>query len=160
GPPVLESIVVTPASTSVEQGASEPLAAMGTFSDGSTQDLAGEVTWSSSAPSVAVVSAAGVASGLAPGTASISARIGTVGGLSVLTVTVSPVATPTPTPTPAPVSNATPTPTPIPTPSPAPISTATPPPTNPQFVASGLRLRARLARIFQGIVASFKEPQA
>jgi hypothetical protein len=137
GPAVLESIAVTPASPSLAAGANELVAAIGTFSDGSTQDLSGRVAWTSAQPGVASVSAAGVASGLAPGSAAISARLGSISGVTVLTVSVSTAPAP---PTPAPP--------------------VTPAPSNPQFVASGLTLRERVARFVQAIVANFQEPQA
>ncbi len=86
----LASIAVTPASSSDPNGATDPLTAIGTFSDNSTQNLTSQVSWSSSAPSVATVSDAsgsqGVATGVGQGTTTISATIDGVTGSTVLTV--------------------------------------------------------------------------
>ena len=79
-PAVLQSIAVTPANPSVPKGATEPFTATGTFSDNSTEDLTSQVTWASATPSVATISAAGVATGLTTGTSSISATLGGLTG--------------------------------------------------------------------------------
>ena len=89
-PAVLQSIAVTPANPSVAKGETEPLAAAGIFSDGSTQNLTTQVTWVSANPSVATVTAAGLASGLVPGTTTISAALGGVTGRVVLTSALRP----------------------------------------------------------------------
>jgi hypothetical protein len=49
---VLVSIAITPSSPSVVEGASLQLTATGTFSDGSTQNLTGAVTWTATGGSV------------------------------------------------------------------------------------------------------------
>jgi len=77
------------------------LVAIGTFSDGSRQDLTGAVRWSSASPSVATVSnepgipgiatgvtRQGVVSGINSGTAVITATSGGVSGTSSVTVTI------------------------------------------------------------------------
>jgi hypothetical protein len=65
--------------------------ATGIFSDASKQDLTTQVTWSSSAPTIASVSNAagseGVATGLAVGGSAISAELAGVTGVSQLSVT-------------------------------------------------------------------------
>jgi plastocyanin len=87
----LSSIAVSPQNPSIAAGTTEQLTALGTFSDGSTQDLTSQVTWSSSSPSVATISNTagqqGLASGINPGTSSITAAFGTVSGSTILTVT-------------------------------------------------------------------------
>jgi len=60
--------------------------AMGVFSDGSTQDLSSQATWNSSAANVALVSNAGLATGLHIGTSTITATYQGVSGSSILTV--------------------------------------------------------------------------
>jgi hypothetical protein len=64
-------------------------------------------TWSSSAPSVASVSSAGVVTAIAPGTSAIRATVDTKSSFRTVTVNAAPtpvpVPTPVPTPTPAPV---------------------------------------------------------
>ena len=71
----LASIAVTPASSSIPSGTTDPFTAIGTFTDNSTQNLTSQVNWSSSAASVATVSDAsgsqGVATGVAQGTSTI-----------------------------------------------------------------------------------------
>jgi hypothetical protein len=73
----LVSISVTPAAPSVVAGSTQQLAATGSYSDGTTEDLTGVVTWSSSSPTVADVdnSAAGhgVAYAKTAGTATVTA---------------------------------------------------------------------------------------
>jgi hypothetical protein len=87
----LASLAVTPTQPTVARGTVAALRAIGTFSDGTTQDLTSQVLWASSAPSVALVSNApgqqGLITGVTPGTASVSARGGTVQGAAKVTVT-------------------------------------------------------------------------
>jgi trimeric autotransporter adhesin len=85
-PPALVSIAVTPANGTVPAGFSIQLDAMGTYSDGSTQDLTSSVTWTSSAPNVATINSAGLASGLVVGTTTVTASSGAVQGTTTLTV--------------------------------------------------------------------------
>jgi hypothetical protein len=106
-PAALLSIVVTPAKASLTQGDTESFTATGTYSDNSTQDLTSQVTWASATASVATIDKTGLATSVAPGTATISATLGSISGQTALTVTPAP----TPTPTPTPTSTPTPTPT-------------------------------------------------
>lgn len=73
----LVSIAITPVAPAVPLGAGEQLAAVGTYSDSTTQDLTASVTWSSSEVNVATVSTTGAARGLVSthqvGTATLSA---------------------------------------------------------------------------------------
>lgn len=84
--PQLASIAVTPANPSVAKGSTQQLTATGTYSDGSTKNLSSTVTWSSGSPSVASISAAGLATGVAAGTAVITATDGSLSGKTNLTV--------------------------------------------------------------------------
>ncbi|MEW6278130.1 MAG: Ig-like domain-containing protein [Candidatus Eremiobacterota bacterium] len=63
------------------------MTATGTFTNGSTQDLSSQVTWSSFSPGVATVDAAGRATGVTPGSATVQASLGTASGSTDLTVT-------------------------------------------------------------------------
>src|SRR5215472_166607 len=90
----LSELVVQPQNPSIsDAGASQQFAAAGHFSDGSSVDLTSLAVWSSSNTQVASVSSAGLAtssallSGQSAGFASIQAIIGTVHGVSILTVT-------------------------------------------------------------------------
>jgi hypothetical protein len=87
---VLQSIAVTPANPSVAAGLTEQLTAVGTYSDKSTRSLTTQVTWASSAPSVASVTTTGLAMGVAPGSSEIVAAFHGVTGSTVLNVTAPP----------------------------------------------------------------------
>jgi 6-phosphogluconolactonase (cycloisomerase 2 family) len=75
GPPALVSIAITPPHPSIQVSASQQLTATGTYTDKSTQDLTGSVTWSSSGPLVASISAAGSVTAAAPGVTTITATL-------------------------------------------------------------------------------------
>jgi len=102
-PATLVSIAFTQAAPSIAGGTTDQLTAIGTFSDKSTQDITASVTWNSSSPAIATITSAGLATGVAPGTVSITATSGTVIAYTTLTVTsatlVSIEITPTTTPT-------------------------------------------------------------
>ena len=86
-PATLISIAVTAASLSIAKGTSDQFTATGTFSDNSTQNLTGSVTWSSQTTGVATITAGGLATGVATGTSKIQAASGTIIGSANLTVT-------------------------------------------------------------------------
>lgn len=88
--PVLNSIQITSASTTVPLGATESLTATGTYSDGNTHDLSDKVTWSSSAQNIATVSALGDITALALGSVVVTATSGSIS--STLDLTVGPPA--------------------------------------------------------------------
>ena len=72
----LSSIAVTPAfPADLGVGASLPLAALGTYADGTTADITAKVTWTSSNTAVAAVFANGAATGEGSGTANITAAL-------------------------------------------------------------------------------------
>ncbi len=84
----LQTITVTPAQPQVAVGGSEQFTATGNYSDGSTQNLTGQVTWSSATASVAtIVNNTGLASAVTAGSTTIMAKSGTVSGSTTLTVT-------------------------------------------------------------------------
>jgi len=86
--PTLVSIAVTPANPSIAKSATEQFTATGTFSDNSTQNLTGSVTWTSQTAGVATITAGGLATGVAAGTSKIQATSGAISGSTTLTVTV------------------------------------------------------------------------
>jgi len=86
GQPTLQSISVSPASASIGIGNLQSFVATGTYSDGSTQNLTSTATWTSSNTAVATVSTSGVATGVALGTATITAASGTITGSANLSV--------------------------------------------------------------------------
>jgi trimeric autotransporter adhesin len=87
----LVSIAVTPASTNDPVTIETPFTAIGTFGDGSTQDLTASVKWAAAPASVATVSnvggAIGVATGVSVGKATISAVFAAQVGTAMLNVT-------------------------------------------------------------------------
>jgi hypothetical protein len=85
----LKSITVTPTNPSIAVGATQQFVATGQFSNGSTENLTDAVTWSSSIPGVASISATGLASALGAGQTVIKAASGTINGSTTLTVTSS-----------------------------------------------------------------------
>ncbi len=86
-PATLSNITITPPNPSVNSGGSVQLKATGTFSDGSTQDMTSSLTYSSSKPAVATVSSSGLLHGLAPGSATVTASLGSVSSSFGVTVT-------------------------------------------------------------------------
>ena len=90
-PPTLVSIAVTPATATIQTGATQQFIATGTYSNSSTALITNGVTWSSSSPAFATVAPSGTATGVAPGTTSIIATQGTISGSAVLTVIAPPV---------------------------------------------------------------------
>ena len=86
-PPVaVASVTVSPATASVQVGASAQLAA--SSKDASGNPLSGRVvTWASSAPAVATVNGSGLMSGVAAGTATITATSEGQSGTSAISVT-------------------------------------------------------------------------
>jgi hypothetical protein len=90
-PAILNSIQVTPANPSAPKGTTLQFTATGIYSDGTTQNLTTQVTWSSSNTTAATISNAsgsqGLASALATGTSTIRATFGGKTGSTTLTVT-------------------------------------------------------------------------
>jgi hypothetical protein len=124
------SITVMPSSPSIAPGATEQFMAMGSFTDGTTQDISSQVTWASANAAVATISNAsgsqGLATALAAGTTTISATLNGVVGSAVLNVTGTPV--------------------------------PPPPPSIGRFKSSGLKIQAKVDKLYHGYVAYFSEP--
>jgi uncharacterized protein YjdB len=70
---VLESIQVTPATATANVGSTQPYVALGTFRDGTVEDLSTTATWDSSDAAVATIDTDGVATAVAEGTTTITA---------------------------------------------------------------------------------------
>lgn len=87
----LQSIAVTPDTASIPKGAKQQFMATGTYTDGTTLDVTGTVTWASSTTTVATVgnstTDAGLATAQGVGDASILATAGAVSGAAALNVT-------------------------------------------------------------------------
>jgi uncharacterized protein YjdB len=90
-PAILTSITITPPNSSLADGTTVQAAATGNFSDGTTEDLTGEVSWTSSNNAIAQVSDAaqskGLITGLAVGNTSIIATLNGFQGSAAITVT-------------------------------------------------------------------------
>ena len=82
----IQSITVTPASPTIALGSMQQFAAMGLFSDGSTQDITTVSQWTSSTPTVAVVDKTGRASSATHGQTNINATFKGTTGTTLLTV--------------------------------------------------------------------------
>jgi len=82
----LVSIAVTPESASILIGDTQQFTAMGTYSDDTTVDITAEAVWTSSDAAVATVEL-GLATGVALGTATITATLDGISGSASLEVT-------------------------------------------------------------------------
>jgi parallel beta-helix repeat protein len=82
----LVSIAITPNGAAIPLGTGQQFDAVGTYTDGSTQDLTQSATWAASVPAVATIGAAGYATSVTPGTTTITATSGTITGSVVLAV--------------------------------------------------------------------------
>jgi uncharacterized protein YjdB len=85
-PPALVSIAVNSTRTAIPLGETQQLTAIGTYTDGSTPDLTNTVTWTSSLPNIATVSAGGVVTALAVGSTDLQAALSGVTASITLTV--------------------------------------------------------------------------
>jgi len=90
-PASVVSITVSPAIAATPFGLNQAFTAVGTFTDGSTQDVTNSAHWSSSIPNVSTVSDTsgnnGMATSIGGGSTVISATLNTVTGSGNLTVT-------------------------------------------------------------------------
>ncbi len=90
-PAVLQQLQVTPTNPSRPRGLQTQLTATGIFSDGSTQDLTTQVTWTSSQTARVSIDNAvgleGLATALTVGTATVTATVSGVVGTTQFTVT-------------------------------------------------------------------------
>jgi hypothetical protein len=91
--PVLTTITVLPPTPSISQGATQQMTASATYQDGSTSTLTGgtscsgnTVCWSSSDTTVATITTGGELTGVAQGTATITAASGAITGTTTATV--------------------------------------------------------------------------
>jgi 6-phosphogluconolactonase (cycloisomerase 2 family) len=90
GAPRLTHLTVAPTSASVVAGSQQQFTATGLFGDGTTKDETAAVTWTSSNSAIATIAPGGVATGVAAGTANITASLsGLTSNAGVLTVTSS-----------------------------------------------------------------------
>jgi len=88
------SITLSPsvATFNLAVGFTRQLTATGNYSDGSTNDISSQVTWSSSNTGVATISSAGLITSIAPGISQIAASLSGVTSANVI-LTVLPLST-------------------------------------------------------------------
>ncbi len=84
---LLSSISVTPDNPIMPAGSYKLFTATGTYSDGTSNEIRNQVTWSSTNTAVAKVSHGGLVTAVAAGTATITAAQGSISGGTILTVT-------------------------------------------------------------------------
>lgn len=82
----LSSITISPLGTTISVGGTQQYTATGTYSDGSSRDVTGSVTWTSDYTNVATISTAGLATGVAAGSTVISATLNSITVVTTLTV--------------------------------------------------------------------------
>ena len=86
GAAALVSIAVTPTNAAIALGTAQQFAAVGTYTDGSTQDLTASVLWSSSDTAIATIGGTGQAVSSAAGSTTITATSGAIAGSTALMV--------------------------------------------------------------------------
>ena len=84
--PALTGITINPVSPATPIGSSLQLSAKGTFTDGTTQDVTGNVTWTVDDPTITSVSMAGSAMAQKVGSTGVEASYSGVAGLATLVV--------------------------------------------------------------------------
>ncbi len=82
----LVSVAVTPTTPTFAAGTTKQLTATGTFSDHTVQDLTATAAWMSDTAGHATVAASGLVTGVAKGTATITATYGAIHGMTLVTV--------------------------------------------------------------------------
>jgi hypothetical protein len=85
-PPTLMSIALSPQNLTLTPEHSVQLTAVGSYSDGSTQDISASAAWSASPGGVVAVTNSGLAIGQAPGIATISASLNAVAASDIVNV--------------------------------------------------------------------------
>jgi trimeric autotransporter adhesin len=86
-PAVLSSMEIQPANGKIAQLTSQQFQAIGTYTDGTTHNVTGKVSWTSSNTTVASIAGNGLASAVAPGSASITATLDSISASTTLEVT-------------------------------------------------------------------------
>lgn len=76
----LTQLAVTPDGVGVAPRQTQQFIATGTFSDGSTQNLTSQATWTSSDAAIGTVDPLGLATAVATGTTTVTATVGTISG--------------------------------------------------------------------------------
>jgi len=89
--PALTSIAVSRSVVAnLTAGQTEQFIASGSYSDGSTEDITSQVTWTSNDTTIATISSTGLATGIKPGQAVITATLSGVTSIGTALTVVSP----------------------------------------------------------------------
>lgn len=88
-PSKLVALAIAPETASIVVGEALQLGAVGTFADGTKQNLGLVVAWSSEAPEIVAVGKDGTVTGKAGGSATIEAKLGDVSATATITVLTS-----------------------------------------------------------------------
>ena len=88
----LTAISISPAGASIPIHTNQQFTATGSYSDGSSRDLTALVTWGSSSTAAATIDAHGLLTGVAAGSTTISATLGSVTQSTTVTVTAPTIA--------------------------------------------------------------------
>jgi outer membrane protein assembly factor BamB len=83
---VLQSIATSPAKVGVSPGKTVQLVATGVYSDGTSQDVTAQASWSSADTTIATVNGTGLVSGVARGAVHVIANLGGFSANSLVTV--------------------------------------------------------------------------
>ncbi|HEX4484684.1 MAG TPA: Ig-like domain-containing protein [Terriglobales bacterium] len=86
--PTLTTLTVTPVTPAVIAGSTLQLTATGSYDDGSSKNITGTTGWSTSDATIATVNSAGLLSGVAVGTATITATSAAISGTTTVTVQI------------------------------------------------------------------------
>jgi trimeric autotransporter adhesin len=84
---VAESLTLTPVTASIANGTTQQYSVSAVYSDGSIQPLTSGLSWISSSAATASIDSTGLATGIAPGQATITVAYGSLIGSATLTVT-------------------------------------------------------------------------
>ena len=90
GPKLVSIAVSRTVVASLVAGETQQFKATGTISDGTVEDITSQVTWTSSNPTIATISATGLATGIAPGKTSITATLSDVSSLGIVVTVIVP----------------------------------------------------------------------
>ena len=85
--PTIALIQVTPAGSALAAGTTRQMTATAVLTNGTSQDVTDQVTWTSSPTTIATVSDTGLVTGVAPGEATITATLNGVSGSTNINVT-------------------------------------------------------------------------
>lgn len=86
--PTLTTVTVSPSTPSVAVGKTQQMVATGTYDNGTTDTVTDSASWASSDNTIATVGSTGLVTGVAAGTATISATLDGLSGSTTVTVTV------------------------------------------------------------------------